>query len=172
MAKRMIAAAAVVALAMGGAALAGPEKIEFPKDYKTSFTHFTTRDMHRGNNVIADIYANTVALEAAKADELPAGSIILMETFTAKLDAQQQPLIDANGRMIKDQVRGIVIMEKRAGWGAAYPEDVRNGDWEYAAFSPAGVRGTGATASCFECHGGVKDLDYVFAKPDLAEFVK
>src|SRR5262245_1357375 len=119
MAKRMIAVAAA-GLLLGSAALAGPEKIEFPKDYKTTFTHFTTRDAHRGNNVIVDIYANTVAMEAAKADELPTGSIILMEAFAAKLDAQQQPLLDANGRMIKDQARGIVMMEKRAGWGAAY----------------------------------------------------
>jgi hypothetical protein len=159
-------------LVVGGAALAGPERVEFPKDYKSSFTLVTTRDMHRGGNTVVDIYANPVALKAGKADVLPSGSIILMEAWSAKLDGQQQPEIDAQGRMIKDQFRGIVMMEKRAGWGEAYPANVRNGDWEYAAFSTAGERRTGPTADCFECHGGVKELDYVFAKPELVEKAK
>ena len=26
-------------------------------------------------------------------------------------------------------------MEKRGGWGTEYPEDIRNGEWEYQAFT-------------------------------------
>jgi len=27
-------------------------------------------------------------------------------------------------------------MEKRAGWGAEYPADLRNGEWEFSMFKP------------------------------------
>ena len=32
----------------------------------------------------------------------------------------------------------VVVMEKRPGTGAAYPENLRNGDWEFAAFTADG----------------------------------
>src|SRR5262249_23881620 len=132
-------AVSLAVLLVGGAALAGPERIEYPKDYKQTFTLFTTRDQHRGGNTVVDIYANPIALKAAKADVLPTGSIILMEAWSAKLDANQQLVVDGNGRLDKDHFRGIVLMAKRTGWGEAYPPDVRNGDWDYAAFSTDGV---------------------------------
>ena len=28
-------------------------------------------------------------------------------------------------------------MEKRKGWGTEYPDNIRNGEWEYQAFTPA-----------------------------------
>ncbi len=45
------------------------------------------------------------------------------------------PTKNANGRFSKtDKILGYTVMEKRAGWGTVYPENVRNGDWEYQAF--------------------------------------
>ena len=45
------------------------------------------------------------------------------------------PEKDANGRFIKDELVGYTVMEKRKGWGAEYPENIRNGEWEYQAFT-------------------------------------
>jgi hypothetical protein len=36
----------------------------------------------------------------------------------------------ADGRLFR-----YVVMEKRAGWGADYPADKRNGEWEHQAFN-------------------------------------
>src|SRR5262245_29880756 len=171
MTNRMIGVG-ILTLIFAGVAFAGPERVEFPKDSKTSCTLVATRDGHRGGNGIVDVYVNQVALKGGKQAELPSDSYVMMETWSAKLDAQQQPMLDANGRMIKDQLRGLVAMEKRAGWGKAYPADLRNGDWEYASFSLDDVRREGSTQSCFECHGAVKELDYVFVKPDIEELAK
>ena len=171
MANRMIGVSIIVLILAGGA-FAGPERVEFPKDHKATFTYVTTRDMHRGGNTVVDIYANPTAVKGGKAQTLPSGSIVLMELWSAKLDDKQQPPLDAEGRMIKNEFRGIVMMEKRVGWGDAYPADVRNGDWEYASFSTAGVRRDGPTASCFECHGALKDLDYVYTKFEIEELTK
>ena len=45
-----------------------------------------------------------------------------------------EPEKDANGRFIKGELIGYTVMEKRTGWGTEYPDDVRNGEWEYQAF--------------------------------------
>lgn len=166
--KRM-AVAAVATMIVAGAALAGPERLEFPKDYRSTFTYVTTRDMHRGGNTIVDIYANPAAVKGRKEAVLPNGSVVLMEAWSAKLDDKQQPVVDTKGRMVKNELRGFVIMEKQAGWGSAYPAETRNGDWDYASFGLDGARRSGSTADCFECHGQLKDLDYVYTKPDLED---
>jgi hypothetical protein len=44
-------------------------------------------------------------------------------------------------------------MEKRTGWRIEYPEDLRNGEWEYARFLPDGRRDpTADIKGCFVCH--------------------
>ena len=47
----------------------------------------------------------------------------------------------------------VVVMEKRPGSGAAYPENLRNGDWEFAAFTARRqVQPSGS------CQGGLHDM--------------
>ena len=48
-------------------------------------------------------------------------------------------------------------MEKRTGWGTEYPDDIRNGEWEYQAFKADKSPNTAANlTACFNCH---KPLD-------------
>jgi len=56
--------------------------------------------------------------------------------YKAQVDAAGNPVKDANGRFVKGDIVGITVMEKRAGWGTEYPDDIRNGEWEYSAFGP------------------------------------
>src|SRR5262245_34674789 len=54
-------------------------------------------------------------------------------------------------------------MEKRAGWGAEYPDNVRNGEWEYQAFKADKSVNTGANlGACFNCHKPLDKQDYVY----------
>lgn len=56
----------------------------------------------------------------------------------------------------------VTVMEKRAGWGAEYPADLRNGEWEYARFTPDGKLNTGANdKACFQCHKPHEKQDFV-----------
>jgi hypothetical protein len=56
-------------------------------------------------------------------------------------------------------------MEKRAGWGAEYPADIRNGEWEYRAFKTDRTPNTAANLqNCFKCHKPLDArLDFVFS---------
>jgi plastocyanin len=59
-------------------------------------------------------------------------------------------------------------MEKRAGWGAEYPAEWRNGEWEYAAFNAAGVLNDKANyKACFECHKPHEKQDFVISQAAL-----
>ncbi len=157
------------------AATAGPEKVDNPADYLSKFTKIATRDSHLGGNAIADVYVNAVALESGKAEaDLASGAIVAMAVFSAKLDAANQPIFDPAGRMVKDQLRAVNVMEKRKGWGTEYPETLRNGEWEYASFNPQGVKSQNPTTGCFECHGTLNGLnmDFIYTRAELAEVAK
>jgi hypothetical protein len=58
-------------------------------------------------------------------------------------------------------------MEKRAGWGAEYPDDMRNGEWEYARFTADGRTGPADTRPCLACHKPKASQDYVFSAEQL-----
>src|SRR5687768_9203790 len=131
-----------VATALAGAcvgfvaadARAGAELVLFPENYASGVL-YTTVD-RADNKQYRELYASSAAaIEAAKKGEpLPSGTVLTLVQYAAKLDAQGNPEKDANGRFIKDKLIGYTVMEKRTGWGAEYPDDVRNGDWEYRAF--------------------------------------
>src|SRR5215831_1453700 len=74
-------------------------------------------------------FTSPAAVDAAKKGApLPDGTVITAVQYAAQLDAQGNPTKDANGRLTKiNNIVGYAVMEKRAGWGAAYPENVRNG---------------------------------------------
>ena len=167
---RLVWTICAACMLVGGNALAGPELVEFPADYKSTFTYVVTRDPHLGGNTVVDIFANEPAVESANGvDPLASGSIMVMEAYRAKLDANEEPVLDDNGRFMKDQLRGIVVMEKRSGWGEMYPAELRNGEWEYAVFTLEGERRDRPSTSCLECHGPLHELDYVYTFFDLAD---
>lgn len=64
-------------------------------------------------------------------------------------------------------------MEKRAGWGVEYPEDIRNDEWEYALFRAAGSRNEQANIKArFQCHKPKSAQDVVFTFSQLVSAPK
>jgi len=146
---------------------AGPEKVAFPSKYQ-SWVLYTTVD-RADNKQVRHIYASPEAIKAAKAGKpLPSASVISMEVYRAKVDEKGLPLKDTKGRFIKAGLFGIFVMEKRTGWGAEYTEDLRNGEWEYARFTPERKPHQPAnTKPCFECHKPYGGQDFVITLPEL-----
>jgi hypothetical protein len=155
-------AGAVAALAAIVPVRAGGDKVAFPENHAAGVL-FTTVD-RADNKQFREFYTSAAALDAAKKGEpLPSGTVITMLQYAAKLDAQGNPEKDANGRFIKGNLIGYAVMEKRAGWGTEYPDNVRNGEWEYQAFKADKSVNTGANLSaCFNCHKPLDKQDYVY----------
>jgi hypothetical protein len=60
-------------------------------------------------------------------------------------------------------------MERRAGWGAAVPALLRNGDWDYAQFDARQQRRDGLNqAACLACHQPLAARSHVFTLQELA----
>ena len=155
-------AGALAALAIVVPVRAGGDKVAFPADYEKGVL-FTTVD-RADNKQHREVYTSAAALAAArKGEPLPDGTVITMVQYAAKLDPQGTPEKDANGRFIKTNVVGYAVMEKRTGWGAEYPDTVRNGEWEYQAFKADKTPNTTANlANCFNCHKPLDKQDFVF----------
>ena len=161
--------------ALGCAALfaisakAGGDLIKFPDDYAKGVL-YTTVD-RADNKQFRELYVSPpAAIEAAKKGQaLPSGTVLTLVQFAAKLDASGNPEKDPNGRFIKDKLLGYTVMEKRTGWGAEYPETIRNGEWEYQAFRADKSVNTGAKLeNCFTCHKPLgTNVDYVFSYDKL-----
>lgn len=157
-------AAAVGATFLAGYALAGPERVALPGGYQKSFTRYLEVD-RPDRKIVRFMYVNPEANAAARAGtDLPHGTVLIMEDHPAELDPSGQPKRDGDGRMIASgQVSAVFVMEKRPGWGEAYPPDKRNGDWDYATFNGDGSRRANANYDgCFACHKSRAQRDFTF----------
>ncbi|HSF07661.1 MAG TPA: cytochrome P460 family protein [Methylomirabilota bacterium] len=157
-----------VALLAAGPTTAGPEKIQFPAKWE-SFVLYTTVDRPDVKQY-RELYASSqAAVDAMKAGKpLPNGTVLVLIPYKAQVDAQGNPIKDAKGRYVKGERVGVNVMEKRAGWGTEYPADLRNGEWEYAAFGADGKLNEKANyKGCFQCHKPHGAQDYVISLASL-----
>jgi len=137
------------------------QEVAFPTDYKSGVLYNIVDREDRTE--VHQQYTSRKALEAAKAGRpLPRGTVITSANYKALLDPQGNPVRDARGNFLTGELVRIVVMEKREGWGREYPDNLRNGEWEFAAFTPDRLRDTQMdTKVCMECHKGHDHLDYV-----------
>lgn len=97
------------------------------------------------------VFLNTQAATVTTAGQpYPFGSVVIMEWRKGGKDGE---------------VARLDVMRKERGYGTAYGAN-KNGDWEYASYSPDGKLITDAAASlaCAQCHlkaGAGKDFVYV-----------
>jgi len=116
-------------------------------------------------------FANAVAVQAAREGKpLPEGSVLLNETYAAKLDADKKPVMGADGFFVADKLLAYGAMARGAGWGKEIPEMLRNGDWNYAGFTPDKQPRPGVNqAECLGCHKPRDSTSYTFTLKELAE---
>ncbi len=147
-----------MALAGGVAAVAqalvapGPNKVAFPADWAKG-TLYATVD-RPDSKQYREFYTTPDVVEAARAGKpIPDGAVIVLAAYAAQLDASGVPLKDANGRFVRGTLAAVNVQQKKKGWGEDIPVAIRNGDWNYQSFSPAGVPNDKANlTACYTCH--------------------
>ena len=173
--RKPIALSAAAASAIAGAFLAstvsaGPEQITFPADYQ-KWQLYATVDRYDSKQY-RELYTSPEAVKAVREGRpIPDGTKITMAIYAAKVDDKGVPQKDEKGRFVKGNLTGVTVMEKRKGWGAAIPDDWRNGDWQYASFTHEGKPNEKANASirnCFVCHKPHEKQDFVISLAQLA----
>jgi hypothetical protein len=160
---RILAAAGLVAAASALVAQAGGDNVKFPEGYDKGVFYGTGDSAP--TKQYREFFTTPEAIAAAKAGKpFPSGTVITMVQYKAKLNAAGEPEKDANGRFIKGELVGYGVMEKRTGWGKEYPEEMRNGEWEYQAFKADKAPNDKANLkACFTCHRPLDKQDFVFS---------
>jgi cytochrome c553 len=173
--------AAYFAMQPGGASTAKSEflpnlaksSVPFPENYKSTFTKYHTINFPATRQV-RYYFANPAALQAAKdGKDLPNGSVLFAEVYSAKLDADKKPVTGADGFFVPDQLIFYTAMARDAGWGKDIPEMLRNEDWNYAVFTTAKQHRPGVNqAECLACHKPLDKASYTFTLKELTEAAK
>ena len=163
---------AIVAIIAASAAAvsvrAGSDRIAFPSDYAKGVVYKT--EDRADNKQVREFFISREAFEAAREGApLPSGTVITVVRYAAELDAQGNPAKDASGRFIKtNNILGYSVREKRAGWGVEYPEEKRNGDWEYRVFRADKTANPDTNYdTCFGCHKSQASQEYMFTFDSL-----
>ncbi|MGW9018522.1 cytochrome P460 family protein [Priestia megaterium] len=119
----------------------GRDLVKFPEDYDEGvlFTTVTRGDTYE------EVYTSQEAIEAVQDGQpIPSDTVITLKIFK------------------DEELYRYFVMEKRDGWGAQYPSDMRNGEWEYNAFTADGaVAYEEDIGRCFTCHANQERDDYV-----------
>src|SRR5262245_37060799 len=171
----------VVALTLGFVATtafapklhAGDDKVVFPKNFAEGVMYTTvdrpanTRPWTTELENTAQYrkhYATASAIKALRNGEpIPGGSVITVVKFRAKLDAQGNPIKYDNGRFVRGDLIGFSVMEKRTGWGAEYPPEIRNGEWKFQEFTADRKPSEKVNLlACMQCHRLQANKDFLF----------
>lgn len=154
---------------IAGAAVAEDVTLDLPADYKTAFDNYLISDRLGQEDQVISLFANDIAREGARADgKLPYGSVLIGEIYTAKADADGTIIESELGRRLPAEMKAIVVMERREGWDAQYPDELKVGDWEFEVFSPAGENLGKDTTACRECHHPLTDTEFTWSYQHLA----
>lgn len=143
--------------------------VRFPEGYQATYTKYHTINFPAAK-AVRYYYANPAAVKAAKAGKaLPDGSVLFVEVYSAKLDADKNPVKGADGFFVADKLVAYTAMQREAGWGKDVPEMLRNEDWNYAVFTAAKEPRPGVNqAECFACHKPLDKVSYTFTLKELA----
>jgi plastocyanin len=143
------------------------DRVGFPEGYPENFRLLFVFD-RPDNRQVRVICGNDAAASVQPGDPFPYGSVMVMETWRARLGEDGQPVLDDDGHFIRESLSGIFVMRKEEGFGQAYLED-RSGEWEYVAYRPNGEHLTPPerTNNCASCHlrQAGESVDFAFRMP-------
>ena len=147
--------------------------VAFPDNYKSTFTKYHTINFPAARQV-RYYFANPAAVQAAKeGKDLPNGSVLFAEVYSAKLDADKKPVMGPDGFFVPDQLTGYTAMERETGWGKEIPDMLRNEDWNYAVFTlEKQQRPNINQAECLACHKPLDKSSFTFTLKELTEVAK
>ncbi len=134
-------------------AAAIPSRMVFPAGFPKGFREYRREEDAESRSVNVS-WVNAPGWAAAAAGQpLPDGSIILVASHAAEVDAGGALKRDAQGRLVPGPAQSYSGMQAEAGWGAEVPPLLRNGNWHYALFSASGEpRGGALHPRCLACH--------------------
>ncbi len=171
--KSNLSLSALIGLTLSFQAFGGgnPEFVKFPENYTQTFSHYDTAN--RANQTqLAKFYANKTAVDSYKnGEEAAPGSVMVMEIYAPKKDAEGKIQSDENGLFVIDKLAAIAVMEKRNDWDSSFKAEDRSGNWGFALYEPDG-KVKDNDLNCAQCHSALQKQDNLFSFQKLVDYVK
>ncbi len=140
------------------------DRVGFPENYATDYKLLFVFDRPDRRWARA-ICGNEIAARRQDGEPFDYGSVLMMITYSAKLDADNQPVLDENGHYIRENIVELHVQRKEEGFGEAYGED-RAGEWEFVGYNADGSHRSPPETSnnCAVCHltQAGESTDFVF----------
>lgn len=162
--KTLISVVVIAAGGLGGA-MAAEQRIAFPAQYRTEMVNYVSLDRTQNADQTIRLFAPKAALDVTKeGKELPYGTVLVAEIYKAKKDPSGKVITSSLGRRIRGDFAAIAVMQKEKGWGETISPELRNGDWDFAIFSPDGERLANKDLNeCRACHAPLKNTQNLFS---------
>ncbi|HBR49280.1 MAG TPA: hypothetical protein DEA71_04270, partial [Nitrospira sp.] len=96
------------------------------------------------------------------------GTVMVMELYKAKLDGET-PVVGPDGKLVKGDLTKVFVMAKGEGWGQDVPENLRTGNWVFAAYGPDGLALAEDFSKCRGCHAPLAMKDFVLRYDEYFE---
>lgn len=159
----VLGAAAITIGASIALAQSPNDRVTFPGDYATTFTNYLSVDRQNGTQVMR-LFANDIAMQGPGPDgQLADGAIIVGEIYPALKDADGNVIVSDLDRFIRGDLAAIAVMEKQEGWGEVFPDELRNGDWDFNIFTASGEPRDANLDDCRACHAPLGESDHLFS---------
>lgn len=85
---------------------------------------------------------------------------MVMEIYKAKMDGDKL-MTGMDGKPIKGDLAKVFVMGKEQGWGDKLPENLKNGDWAYAAYDASSKPLMEDFTKCRACYTPLAQKDFV-----------
>ena len=141
-------------------AATGPDgTLPLPADYK-SWPKFLLNVQKGEVKQVRDIYINPTGARTSAGQSFPNGTVMVMELYKAKMDGDKLAT-GTDGKLVKGDLAKVFVMGKNQGWGDKLPENLKNGDWIYAAYDATSKPLMEDFTKCRACHTPLAQKDFV-----------
>jgi hemoglobin len=150
-----------LALSMGSSTSLKPKdgELALPADYK-GWPKFLSEVQRPDLKQVRELFINPTGAKTSQGQPFPNGTLMVMELYKAKM-AGETPEIGSDGKLVKGDLAKVFVMGKGDGWGQDVPDNLKTGNWVFAAYGPDGKALAEDFTKCRACHAPLAQKDFV-----------
>ncbi len=134
-------------------------EIPLPSNYKT-WPIFLSSVQRADVSQVRDIYLNPTGASASYGQVFPDGTVMVMELYHATTDGESLRT-DSGGQPVRRDLAKVFVMQKERGWGQNVPDNLKSGNWMFAAYGSDGKALAEDFSKCRACHIPLAQKDFV-----------
>ncbi len=135
--------------------------LALPADYRT-WPVFMAAVQRPDIKQVREIYVNPVGYNTRRGYAYGDGATFVMENWAAKTHPDGEPVKGPDGKLVKDRLAKVFVMQKGPGFAAKVPADLRVGTWVFGSYDAKGAKIAETFSACRGCHLPMSAQDYVW----------